>query len=176
MRTISVKVELREKIQFLNALQQAGLSLGEAALQHDKVFENKDGGEPRVIIRSETGPDGKQTHKLISRQFFASKGSTDSYITLIADYEQAAQIIRSLGYKLVAEVDKQRQTVDITDSITLYFDKVAKLGEYIKLERSVAKGDDLKWVQADLAETLKTLDISENAKLVGPYSSMAGQK
>ncbi|MCL2869707.1 CYTH domain-containing protein [Candidatus Saccharibacteria bacterium] len=175
MRTVNVKVELNEKIEFLSALQQAGLKLSDTILQHDRVFR---GTQPdkKLIVRTETSPDGLQSYYLIYRQFSANDSTLLNYTTSVTNYEQTVRIIHGLGYKLVAEVDKQRQRVDITDTISLCFDKAKGLGEYIKLERAVSKDDNLNWVRADLAEALKALGISEGAKLASAYSDMTVKK
>jgi len=174
MRVAGVKVELKEKIQFLNALQQAGLRFDEATTQHDRVFMG-DSKQTTLIARTSVDSGGNQAHSLIFRQY-ATNGTVLSYATEVADYEQLIRIIGGLGYKQLAEVNKQRQTVKITDTIMLSFDKVKELGEYIKLERTVGDKDNLNWIRADLAEALKNLGISENAKLAGPYGELLAKK
>ena len=174
MRTASVKVALKEKIQFLNALQQAGLQLDEAFSQHDRIFksENKN---IKLIIRTDMKPNSEPVYYIVYREYCAN-GTTLNYVAKVIDYEQIVRIVHGLGYKLIAEVNKERQMVQITDMIALSFDKVKDLGEYIKLERAVNKDDDLNWIRADLAEALKTLGINENAKLIGSYSELLAKK
>ncbi|MDO4902101.1 MAG: CYTH domain-containing protein [bacterium] len=175
MKTVIVKAKVKNKIEFMKNIQAAGHDFGQPIFQNDRIFlpRNRQLNEnfPKMIVRTEmVDPKRKPWFQLIQKRHIAAENVDLIHMTPILNYSETAHIVQQLGFELQAEVMRNRQKLQVEDTI-FYLDEVEGLGTYIKLEREVKKGDNTETVRQELWDVLRVLGIDEDANEPNTYTS-----
>lgn len=78
----------------------------------------------------------------------------------IGDSRKMSHILENLGFKPVADVEKQRVTYLFNDCI-ISLDNVEKVGKFVEIEKAVNEGQDFKDALDDIFLLYKKLGIEE---------------
>lgn len=180
MKTVIVKAKVKNKIEFMKNIQAAGHDFGSAIFQSDRVFlpRNRKPNEnfPKLLVRTEIiDPKRKPWFQLIQKRHIAAENVDLIHSTPVLNYAETAHIVQQLGFEFQAEVMRNRQKLQVEDTV-FYLDDVEGLGTYIKLEREVKSGDIAEAVRQELWDVLRVLGVSDADNEPDTYTSQLLKK
>ncbi|MFC6724153.1 class IV adenylate cyclase [Halobium palmae] len=91
--------------------------------------------------RSREGGKAEETARVTYKGPLVDDASKtrEEHETAVGDDGEAAEILRGLGFKPAAAVEKRRTIYDL-DGYTVVLDDVTDLGEFVEVEREVSEG------------------------------------
>lgn len=123
------------------------------------------------MVRTEIiDPKRKPWYQLILKRHIEAENVDLVNATPILNYTEAAHIVQQLGFEMKAEVIRNRQKLQIEDTI-IYLDDVDELGSYVKIEREVKKGQNPETIRRELWDVLNVLGINETASVPDTYTA-----
>ncbi len=180
MKLVIVKAKITDKIGFLKRMHDSGHDFGKVVFQNDRVFLPR-GYQPsrklpKLMIRTEIiDPKRKPWYQLVQKRHLAKENIELVHSTPVLNYTETAHIVQQLGFELKAEVIRNRQKLQIDDTI-FYLDDVDELGTYIKLERELQKDQKSKDVRCELWEVLKVLGVDKSDAEPDTYTAQLLKK
>jgi adenylate cyclase class IV len=159
-------------------LDDIDMKFSEAFWQHDRVFVPKGyergKGLPKLSIRTIVKDAEKPAaYALVLRRHIENKGIDVVNFTTFKDYTEMANILHQMGFEIKYEVARQRQEMNMGDSVKVYLDKVEGLpGYYAKIETSLADGDDPEEARRDLVKTFEVLKASSRNVVDRSYGEL----
>ena len=163
MKTVIVKVKLKNRDDFVKMLADIGMDFSEIFWQHDRVYAprgyKKGNNYPIVKVRTEMkAVDKPARYAMVLRRHIDDSGIDVVNITAVKDYEETVNILHQLGFSKIGEVSRQRQELVMGDNVKVYLDKVEGLpGYWAKIESIMADGDEFEVVREDLVKTFEVL-------------------
>ena len=175
MKLVIVKAKITDKIDLLKRISDTGHQFGGVVFQNDRVFlprgHKVNRNLPKLMIRTEIiDPKRKPWYQLIQKRHIDVENVDLVHTTPVLNYTETAHIVQQLGFELRAEVIRNRQKLQIEDTI-IYLDDVDELGSYIKIEREVKKGQDIETVRKELWEVLKVFGVDESQAELDTYTA-----
>jgi predicted adenylyl cyclase CyaB len=92
---------------------------------------------------------------------------------VIDDPDQAAEMLKYIGYYEVLDTAKVRQTSSY-NGLTIKLDQIEELGSFIKVEKMV-EGEDIQQVKDQLFAFLERFGISREDQITQPYGTLIYQ-
>jgi adenylate cyclase class 2 len=95
----------------------------------------------------------------------------------IHDYDKMHSILENLGFKAVANVEKERTTYLFNEYI-ISLDNVLRVGKFVEIEKDVKEGEDFKDALEEIFKIYKTLGIKSGferrsyLELMGIYTQI----
>lgn len=180
MKIVIVKAKITNKIDFIKKLSDAGHQFGKVVFHNDRIFLPRgyqpSRNLPKIMIRTEIiDPKRKPWYQLVQKRHIEAENVDLIHSTPILNYTEAAHIVQQLGFELKTEVIRNRQKLQIEDTV-IYFDDVDELGSYVKIEREVKKGQDAEAIRRELWEVLNVLGIDETANIPDTYTAQMIKK
>jgi adenylate cyclase class 2 len=96
---------------------------------------------------------------------------------IIHDYDKMHSILENLGFKAVADVEKERTTYLFNEYI-ISLDTVLRVGKFVEIEKDVKEGEDFKDALEEIFKIYKTLGIESGferrsyLELMGIYTQI----
>ena len=180
MKLVIIKAKITDKISFLEKLQNSGHDFGKVVFQNDRVFLPR-GYQPskklpKLMIRTEIiDPKRKPWYQLVQKRHLVGENIDLVHSTPVLNYTETAHIVQQLGFELKAEVIRNRQKLQVEDTV-FYLDDVDELGTYIKLERELKKNQNAEEVRRELWQVLKVLGIDETSAEPDTYTAQLLKK
>jgi predicted adenylyl cyclase CyaB len=165
MKRAIAKVKLPNKTEFVAMLEGIDMKFSNAFWQHDRIFVPKnferEKNLPRLSLRTIVKDTEKPaTYALVLRRHIETKGIDVVNFTTVKDYTETAHILHQLGFELKFEVSRQRQELNMGDTVKVYLDKIDGLpGYYVKFESNLADDDQPEEAREDLIKTLEVLRV-----------------
>lgn len=115
--------------------------------------------------------DKPPKYTLILKRHIEDSGVDIVEETAVGDYKNTVSMILQLGFKLLTEISRRRQDINMGEGTMIYLDKIEKLpGYYAKIESELSPNDSVTEVKADLEKTFRTL--GETSFSNQPYSEI----
>ena len=92
----------------------------------------------------------------------------EEHETLVADGDDAAEILAGLGFEPAAVVEKDRTFFDI-EGYTVSLDRVDSLGEFVEIEGEAARSEDVADVRDGATAILRRLGLDPNNQIRTSY-------
>ena len=166
MKLISLKIRLKSRDSFEQNLSRLGYDFGPVYFQHDRIYlprgYKRESNFPRLILRTEIKAIDRPAHYyLILKRHITDSDVEIVNLTPVQAYVEAAQIAMQLGFELSAEVSRKRQDIKLSNTSTLYLDKVENLPTYFaKVESIIEDGKLVSTSRTSALELFKKLGES----------------
>ena len=166
MKKVILKCKLGSRDNFEDKLSDIDLDFSPIYWQHDRIYVPKNyqphANFPRLIMRTEMkAVDKPAKYYFILKRHIEDSGVDIVEETKVQDYERLVNIILQLGFKLVKEVSRRRQSLQMGEGTDIYLDKVDNLpGYYAKIETAIGPNDPVAEARTDLEKTFRTLGES----------------
>ncbi|REE26316.1 MULTISPECIES: class IV adenylate cyclase [Methanothermobacter] len=160
-----IEVEVKAKIHDRDEMVDRILSLGGVHVseeeQHDLYFN----APHRDFARTD---EALRIRRSGGRTFITYKGpkideeskTRKELETEVADPGTAAEILESLGFRMVREVVKERRIYSVGE-FTVSIDTVMGLGTYLEIERDLPDGSDYAGALREIFELYRKLGIED---------------
>lgn len=165
MKKVVLKSQVPDLAKLEKKMSSIGMAFSPAVWQSERIFWPSDFrsgmNQPRLILRTEVAQtDQPAIYYLYLKRHIEDSGLDFVHVTTVGDYTEAIEIIKQLGYREVADVSRQRQTLQLDGHTALYLDKVEGIeGAFLKLEVEMIKEAPVDAVRATLFETLSLLGL-----------------
>lgn len=175
MKLVIVKAKIIDKIDVLKKISDTGHQFGKVVFQNDRIFLPRgyqvSRNLPKMMIRTEIiDPKRKPWYQMIQKRHIDTENVDLVHSTPVLNYTEAAHIVQQLGFELKAEVIRNRQKLQIEDTV-IYLDDVDELGSYIKIEREAKKGQDIEKVREELWDVLRVFGVDESQAEPDTYTA-----
>lgn len=175
MKLVIVKAKITDKIDVLKKISDTGHQFGKVVFQNDRIFLPRgyqvSRNLPKMMIRTEIiDPKRKPWYQMIQKRHIDTENVDLVHSTPVLNYTEAAHIVQQLGFELKAEVIRNRQKLQIEDTV-IYLDDVDELGSYIKIEREAKKGQDIEKVREELWDVLRVFGVDESQAEPDTYTA-----
>lgn len=175
MKLVIVKAKITDKIDVLKKISDTGHQFGKVVFQNDRIFLPRgyqvSRNLPKMMIRTEIiDPKRKPWYQMIQKRHIDTENVDLVHSTPVLNYTEAAHIVQQLGFELKAEVIRNRQKLQIEDTV-IYLDDVDELGSYIKIEREAKKGQDIEKVREELWDVLRVFGVNESQAEPDTYTA-----
>ena len=175
MKLVIVKAKITDKIDVLKKISDTGHQFGKVVFQNDRIFLPRgyqvSRNLPKMMIRTEIiDPKRKPWYQMIQKRHIDTENLDLVHSTPVLNYTEAAHIVQQLGFELKAEVIRNRQKLQIEDTV-IYLDDVDELGSYIKIEREAKKGQDIEKVREELWDVLRVFGVDESQAEPDTYTA-----
>ncbi len=178
MKEVEVKVALDDVTSWRSKFENANFNFVSDTKQDDRIFLppgfNYDGivpGTPVIRVRSE---DDKKFTLTLKKKLVNELDKIEIEL-VINDPEQAAELIRGVGYKEILRIKKHRIKFK-KDDIELCLDEVEELGGFVEVERMVENNADSTVIQAQLLELLSDMSVDIGRRTPKGYDSLLYEK
>ena len=161
MKKIIVKAKLKNREDFEEKLNEAGLDFSPLYWQYDRIFVprgyRRGMNYPRITMRTEMKAiDKPARYYVIFRRHIEDSGVDIENKTVVKDYVEMAEIFQQLGMEKAKEVSKRRQEIKLKNSIMLYLDKVEGAnGYYAKIEAELLDNEKVSEKYDEIIKTLR---------------------
>ena len=162
MFEVEYKYFLRERELFLNSLKELNIELDAPVIQEDIIFVHKDTegfniikGTPVIRIRN------TKDYSVLTLKKRVDGANSIEHETVIQNPEEMTKILELLELKKVVEVSKTRRK-SLFGGVTICYDQVRGLGDYIELEVVVSTQEEVDIVIQKIQNLAKELGLSEN--------------
>lgn len=176
MREIKIKAKVADKNSLLAAIKDAGIALSQPIKQHDVVYGQVGVGdnEPGSIwLRIRTENDTTTIFTL--KQQYSGGLDSIEHETQVADSDELAAIIATLGFTLYSDLTKTRQKAHY-NGIEICVDEVNNLGVFIEAEKLAEKNADGVAVTAELWAELEKLGVDKVNEVFEGYDVLLNRK
>lgn len=175
MKLVIVKAKITDKIDVLKKISDTGHQFGKVVFQNDRIFLPRgyqvSRNLPKMMIRTEIiDPKRKPWYQMIQKRHIDTENVDLVHSTPVLNYTEAAHIVQQLGFELKVEVIRNRQKLQIEDTV-IYLDDVDELGSYIKIEREAKKGQDIEKVREELWDVLRVFGVDESQAEPDTYTA-----
>ena len=175
MKLVIVKAKIIDKIDVLKKISDTGHQFGKVVFQNDRIFLPRgyqvSRNLPKMMIRTEIiDPKRKPWYQMIQKRHIDTESVDLVHSTPVLNYTETAHIVQQLGFELKAEVIRNRQKLQIEDTV-IYLDDVDELGSYIKIEREAKKGQDIEKVREELWDVLRVFGVDESQAEPDTYTA-----
>ena len=175
MKLVIVKAKIIDKIDVLKKISDTGHQFGKVVFQNDRIFLPRgyqvSRNLPKMMIRTEIiDPKRKPWYQMIQKRHIDTENVDLVHSTPVLNYTEAAHIVQQLGFELKVEVIRNRQKLQIEDTV-IYLDDVDELGSYIKIEREAKKGQDIEKVREELWDVLRVFGVDESQAEPDTYTA-----
>ncbi len=166
MKRVILKAKLKNRDNFEDKLNDIDLDFSPIYWQHDRVYVPKNyrphANFPRLIMRTEMrAVDKPAKYYFVLKRHIEDSGVDIVETTEVKDYEKLVNIILQLGFKLMKEIPRRRQTLKMGEGTLIHLDKIDHLpGYYAKIESDLGEGDSVLEARSDLEKTFATLGES----------------
>lgn len=163
MKKVILKAKLKSRDSFEDKLSDIDLDFSAIYWQHDRVYVPKNyqphANFPRLVMRTEIkAVDRPAKYYFILKRHIEDSGVDIVETTEVKDYEKLVNIIMQLGFKLMKEVSRRRQTLIMGEGTKIHLDKIDALpGYYAKIESELGPDDSVIEARTDLEKTFETL-------------------
>ncbi len=163
MKKVILKAQLKSRDSFEDKLSDIDLDFSAIYWQHDRVYVPKNyqphANFPRLVMRTEIkAVDRPAKYYFILKRHIEDSGVDIVETTEVKDYEKLVNIIMQLGFKLMKEVSRRRQTLIMGEGTKIHLDKIDALpGYYAKIESELGPDDSVVEARTDLEKTFETL-------------------
>lgn len=173
------KVEVKAKVADVETLKDRLVLLwfffSQALFQQDRLYLPNDTlfseiKEWTVILRLRNS-NGRQTLKL--KKIWETFLDTIEREIVIDDPDQAAEMLKYIGYYQVLDMARVRQKSSY-NGLTISLDQVEELGSFIKVEKMV-EDEDIQQVQDKLFAFLERFGISKEDQVTQQYGTLIYQ-
>ncbi|MFA7717542.1 MAG: class IV adenylate cyclase [Candidatus Absconditabacterales bacterium] len=175
MKKVEVKAKVADVETLKDRLVLLGFFFSQALFQQDRLYLPNDTlfseiKEGTVILRLRNS-NGRQTLKLkkIGETFL----DTIEREIVIDDPDQAAEMLKYIGYYQVLDMARVRQKSSY-NGLTISLDQVEELGSFIKVEKMV-EDEDIQQVQDKLFAFLERFGISKEDQVTQQYGTLIYQ-
>lgn len=162
VKEVEIKIRIDDADATVEALEKQGCVFSQAVEQRDIVYIAND--QPAVpvpaganVLRIRLEKDRKVF--TLKRSDFGNNLSKIEHEVEIKDGERMAEIVKLLGYKIVADTTKTRRRCKI-ENFEICVDRVNELGDYLEMEEMTDR--DPKQAQQEMLEFLKQLGIDSS--------------
>ncbi|MDO4871868.1 MAG: CYTH domain-containing protein [bacterium] len=167
MKRVIVKAKVEDKISLIKNIQATGHDFGKVIFQNDRIFLPRgyqpSRNLPKLMVRTEIiDPKRKPWFQLIQKRHLREENVDLVNETPVLNYTETAHIVQQLGFEFKAEVTRNRQKLQVEDTI-FYLDDVEGLGTYIKVEKELSKNENIEEVRNELWNILEVLGIDRSA-------------
>ncbi len=176
MKEVEVKIKIADASHIVESLTALGCAFGEPIAQRDIVYIPD--GVPTVPCPA--GTNVLRIRLQGGRKFFTLKRSDPGnhlskleHELEISDDKQMDEIIKLLGFKIVADTVKMRQKCEI-NGYEICVDRVNELGDFLEMEK-MTDGDPVK-AQQEMLEYLLGLGIDASMRMDAGYDVLYVQK
>lgn len=178
MKRVIVKAKLFNKTEFVKMLQDIGMDFSEPFWQHDRVFtpRNYESGKnlPRIELRAVVkDADKPAVYALVLRRHIGQNGVSVVNYTTVKDYTETASMLQQMGFELNFELSRQRQELNMGESVKVYLDKIDGLdGYFAKFEANLIGDDNPEEVREDLVRTFEVLKVGRENIIEKNYGEL----
>lgn len=176
MQEIEVKAKIKNISRIKSKLENLGCKFGKPLIQKDKIFIHKNIQYPykdkeKAVLR---------IRKSNGKYFLTLKKNKSNELdclekeTQIINPEKIQIILELMGYRIIAEVSKERYKCKYKD-LEICLDKVKNLGNFIEIEK-IIKGGNGKEIQKQLFKFLKTIGIKEKDQVFKGYDTLIEER
>ncbi len=157
--------KIRKYIRFRSPRSKEKIQKDQVFLYKMDSFRNFKPGDPVARIRN----DGQVTILTLKKTINQS-GDSNEYETRVDSVMVAKNIIESIGFKKVVEINKKRIEIQ-EDGLTIALDLVERLGEYLEIEL-LTSDDPTDEVEALIFSKAEELGIGRESLEVKKYDRL----
>ncbi|HSX28927.1 MAG TPA: class IV adenylate cyclase [Candidatus Saccharimonadales bacterium] len=176
MREIEIKAKVPDKTALLAAIKHAGIKLSLPIKQRDVVYGQPgvaDNAPGSIWLRIRTENDTKTIFTL--KQQHAGGLDSIEHETEVANADELASIITTLGFTLYTNITKTRQRAHY-NGIEICVDNVEGLGVFVEAEKLTEKDADGSTVTEQLWTELAKLGVDRADEVFVGYDVLLNRK
>ncbi len=165
MKKVVVKCQLPSREDFEVQTEKVGLKFQPSVWQHERIYWPRDYqpmmNYPRLVLRTEVHDTAQPAnYTLYLKRHIEDSGVDWVFETAVGDYTATTAIVHQLGFNKVAEVSRQRQTLQLDEKTHLYMDVVEGLaGTFLKIEIELGEDESVELLRAEMFKTLKLFGL-----------------
>lgn len=166
MKRVVLKSPVADYAAMIERMAEIGSEFGPAVWQQERIYLPADfkprNNQPRLVVRTEVvNPEEPANYYLFLKRHIEDSGIDYVHQTTIGDPVAMEEIAHQLGYRKVAELNRQRQSVLLDDYTVLHLDTVEGMStSWLKIEQEIVSDLPVSVVQAGLFQTLRLLGLS----------------
>ncbi len=165
MKEVEIKIQINNVEEVVKNLQNQGCEFSSPIIQRDVVYIPV--SEPTVPVPAGTNVlrirhQGDKTIFTLKRSDVGNHLSKLEHELEISNAEQMAEIIKLLGFKMIADTTKTRRKCKI-NGFEICVDQVEKLGDFLEIEKMT--DEDPALAQQEMMEFLSKLNIDTSQRM-----------
>jgi adenylate cyclase class 2 len=176
MKEVEIKIQITNPEEVIKILQGHGCVFSEPIVQRDVVYIPKN--EPTVPVPAGTNVlrirrQNNKTLLTLKRSDAGNHLSKLEHELEISDEAQMDEIIKLLGFKIIADTTKSRRKCKI-NQYEICIDHVEELGDFLEIEEMTA--GDPGQVQTEMLDFLSKLNIDVSNRMDVGYDVLYVRK